>query len=128
MPPLESVIAISIGAVPGALGRYYIALWSDRRFNTPIFGTLTVNLGGAFLMGVLSYSLTHLGMARWFSQGVTVGFLGALTTFSTFTLESAILWREHKKLQAWLYWLGSPLLGLGCVELGLALAQWLVPS
>jgi len=128
MPPLESVIAVAVGAVPGALLRYYVGLWSDRRFGVLLFGTLIVNLSGAFLMGLLSHSLAYWGAPPWLGHGITVGFLGALTTFSTFTLESATLWRQHQAAWAWLYWLGTPLLGFGCVELGVGVARWLLPT
>lgn len=101
MSPFESMMAMGTGAVPVALCRYYISLWGNCRFNTPVVGTLTVNLGGAFLMGFLSYSLPHLGLAPWFTQGVTVGFLGPLTTFSTFTLASVSRWQQQKTVWAW---------------------------
>lgn len=70
----ESVLAIAIGAVPGALTRYYVGLWSDRRFGTLVFGTLSVNLMGAFLMGFLSHILVRWEAPLWLSYGITVGF------------------------------------------------------
>lgn len=119
----EELLAIAVGAMPGALIRYYVSLWSDRRFGTPIFGTLSVNLGGAFLMGWLSYGFSRWEAPLWLSYGVTVGFLGSLTTFSTFILEVSNLRREGYPRIAWFYWLGTPLVGFLGVELGISLSR-----
>ncbi|WP_298615941.1 CrcB family protein [uncultured Thermosynechococcus sp.] len=119
----EGLLAIALGAVPGALIRYSVGLWSDRRFGTPIFGTLSVNLAGAFLMGWLSHGFSRWGVPLWLSYGVTVGFLGALTTFSTFILEVSNLRREGYPRIAWFYWLGTPLVGFLGVELGISLSR-----
>lgn len=120
----EELLAIALGAVPGALIRYYIGLWSDRRFGTLVFGTLSVNLMGAFLMGLLNPLLHRWGASLWLTEGVTVGFLGSLTTFSTFTLEVSNLRREGDPRLAWCYWLGTPLLGFLCVEAGIDLSHF----
>ncbi len=120
----EGLLAIAIGAVPGALARYYVGLWSDRRFGTLVFGTLSVNLMGAFLMGLLSHVLARWGAPQWLSYGITVGFLGSLTTFSTFTLEVSNLRREGYPRIAWFYWLSTPILGFLCVEAGIGLSHW----
>lgn len=124
----EGLLAIAIGAVPGALARYYVGLWSDRRFGTPVVGTLGVNLSGAFFMGFLSHVLGRWGAPLWLTAGVTVGFLGSLTTFSTFILEVSNLRRQGYSRLAWFYWLGTPLGGFLCLEGGISLAHALYAS
>ncbi|MFN4269572.1 MAG: FluC/FEX family fluoride channel [Thermosynechococcus sp.] len=119
----EGLLAIAIGAVPGALIRYYIGLWSDRRFGTLVFGTLSVNLSGAFLMGFLSHVLGRWGAPLWLTYGLTVGFLGSLTTFSTFILEVSNLRCQGYSRLAWFYWLGTPVGGFLCLEGGISLAH-----
>ena len=87
-PVIRSPIAISLGAIPGALCRYYISLYFSRWFGTDFpFGTFFINLTGAFLMGVfvtvtLERSLTSLDLRLL----IAVGFLGSYTTFSTYAL------------------------------------------
>lgn len=120
----EGLLAIALGAVAGALTRYYVSLWSDRRFGTPVLGTLSVNLMGAFLMGFLSHILARWGSPQWLSDGITVGFLGSLTTFATFTFEVSNLRREGYPRIAWFYWLSTPILGFLFVEAGIAFSHW----
>jgi CrcB protein len=53
-------------------------------------GTLVVNLLGCFLLGgIAEYAMRHLSIPPEWRIGITVGFLGAFTTFSTFTFEAA---------------------------------------
>ena len=82
-----SVLAICIGACLGALARWGLALWLNPGAVLP-FGTLVANLIGGNLVGVcvaVFESLTHLDPV-WRLALVT-GFLGALTTFSSFSAE-----------------------------------------
>ena len=82
-----SVLAICIGACLGALARWSLALWLNPGAVLP-FGTLVANLIGGYLVGVcvaVFESLPHLDPV-WRLALVT-GFLGALTTFSSFSAE-----------------------------------------
>lgn len=82
-----SVLAICIGACLGALARWGLALWLNPGAVLP-FGTLVANLIGGYLVGVcvaVFESLPHLDPV-WRLALVT-GFLGALTTFSSFSAE-----------------------------------------
>ena len=88
--PLTKIALVMIGGSMGALSRYGISLLSVRFFGTGFpWGTLLVNLGGCFLIG-LSFALADRSAlmnpsARLF---FVTGFLGALTTFSTFGYET----------------------------------------
>jgi CrcB protein len=117
-------IVISIGAVIGALSRYYITLfWLKRQGQIFPYGTLFANLTGAFLIGLASMLATKYNIAVAIQKLILVGFLGAYTTFSTYILDSTILLRGNRNLRGLFYWLGSPILGFIAVELGIAIAN-----
>lgn len=85
---MHSVIAISIGAVLGALARWRLSLWLNQSTAVLPWGTLAANWIGAYIVGVavvFFQSQTQIDPA-W-RLAVITGFLGALTTFSTFSAE-----------------------------------------
>ncbi|WP_204139462.1 fluoride efflux transporter CrcB [Halomicronema sp. CCY15110] len=113
-------IAISIGAVGGALSRYYLSLyWLQRLGDRFPYGTLCVNLTGAFAMGWVATVAPRWGLSELGQTLLMTGFLGAYTTFSTYLLDTVKLLSSQQRLQALGYWLGSTSLGLVCVELGI---------
>jgi CrcB protein len=122
---LRAAIAISLGAIPGALARYYITLGMVRWLgaNFP-YGTLVVNLTGAMLMGgIMTFFLQRNLPFPELRLLLTTGFLGAYTTFSTYTLEIHTLLRGGSYTKGILYGAGSLIVGvLGC-ELGSHLAR-----
>ncbi|WP_377888174.1 fluoride efflux transporter FluC [Alkalihalobacillus sp. R86527] len=86
-------VFIAVGGAVGALLRYAISLFFDKlnmKHRFP-FATLLVNLLGSFLLG-MAYGSGDFGPA------VSTGFLGALTTFSTFIFETLELSSNHKYL------------------------------
>ncbi len=90
-PLLMVLAAIAAGAVLGAWARWGLAYWLNERAALPL-GTLAANLIGAYLVGV-AVALVALQPAlspAWRLFFIT-GFLGALTTFSTFSTESVTL-------------------------------------
>ena len=127
-PVIRSPIAISLGAIPGALCRYYISLYFSRWFGTDFpFGTFFINLTGTFLMGVfvtvtLERSLTSLDLRLL----IAVGFLGSYTTFSTYALDVITLFQRESLAFALFYWLGSAVLGVFGVVLGRSITQELL--
>lgn len=123
--PILAPILISIGAVPGALCRYYLTLFCTHKFGDRFpYGTFLINLSGAFLIGFLSTLFQEIGASPHLSLLVSVGFLGSYTTFSTYGLDTANLLKTSYK-KAILYWVGSPVLGFLCVEGGIVLARHL---
>lgn len=117
-------LAISLGAILGALSRYYITLfWVARRGPAFPYGTLTVNLVGAFVIGLITTWTANFAFPLGLQKLLMVGFLGAFTTFSSYALDTANLFRTHHPSIALLYWLGSPLLGLVAVEAGILIGQ-----
>ncbi len=84
---------IAIGAVLGAWLRYGFALLLNPVFPTLPLGTVAANLLGGFLMGlVISGFPPYMGLPVAVRLAFATGFLGGLTTFSTFDAESATLW------------------------------------
>jgi CrcB protein len=84
----QSVAAISIGASAGALLRWVFSLTLNSiHFAVPL-GTLTANLLGGYLIGLaVAFFTDHLQLAPEWRLLVVTGFLGGLTTFSTFSAE-----------------------------------------
>ncbi len=108
---MEVVLVAAFGAA-GSLARYGLnrALPPFRADAFPL-ATFVANITGAFLLGFLAtYLLERTGVAQELRVGIAVGFLGAYTTFSTFSLETVAMLRT-----------GHWGLALGYVTLTLAL-------
>lgn len=89
-PHLKKIFLVMAGGGLGAVSRYGVGLMSARLWGAQFpWGTLAVNLAGCFLIGLL-FALSE--RARWLTPDVRLllitGYLGALTTFSTFSLET----------------------------------------
>ena len=84
----QSVAAISVGASAGALLRWFFSLvLNPLQFMVPL-GTLTANLLGGYLIGLaVAFFADHVQLAPEWRLLVITGFLGGLTTFSTFSAE-----------------------------------------
>ncbi|MGB3240537.1 MAG: fluoride efflux transporter CrcB [Geitlerinemataceae cyanobacterium] len=124
-PGLRAPIAIGLGAIPGALSRYYLAVWCQRWLGTDFpFGTLFANLSGAFLMGFfITLTLERAIVSPDLRLLIAVGFLGSYTTFSSYALDASALWHAGNRTMAIAYGLGSAMLGLMGLEIGIWLAK-----
>ncbi|AFD28043.1 MULTISPECIES: fluoride efflux transporter CrcB [Deinococcus] len=116
-------LGIALGGAAGALARYGLnlaiqtRLWPTAWAAFPL-GTLVINVLGCFLLGlVIALNARGLVSAEW-RLAFGTGFVGAFTTFSTFTWESDLLLRNSESLHASLYILGNLLLGYVAVLLG----------
>ncbi|NJL45099.1 MAG: CrcB family protein, partial [Leptolyngbyaceae cyanobacterium SM2_3_12] len=89
------------------------------------YGTLLVNITGAVLIGFISVAAHQIGLPVALQKLMLVGFLGSYTTFSSYILDSANLFKRQKNLTGLMYWLGSPILGFLTVELGMFVARGL---
>ena len=124
---MNHVLAIAIGGAFGAVSRYGVnkacAHWFGNHF---AFGTLLVNVVGCFLLGLL-FGMRSIDSSRWNElthSGMTIGFLGALTTFSTFGLETAQHFQESHHHLGLTNIAGNLLLGLAAVYGGITLGRW----
>ena len=94
-----SAIAISIGASLGAVSRWVVGGLLNDVFPSLPLGTLGANLAGGYLIGVaVSYFAYAPHIAAEWRLLIVTGFLGSLTTFSTFSMESALLLRNEEYL------------------------------
>ena len=122
---MDSFLAISLGAILGANARYWLGVWAAQKLGTSFpYGTLIINLTGSMILGLFMTLITGRYMldTRW-RLFVAVGFLGAYTTFSTYTYESVSLIMNGKVWTGLLNLFGSSILGAVAVTLGILLGQ-----
>ncbi len=101
MNQLNLYLFIALGGAVGACGRFFLSQLAIQVFGKGFpFGTLLVNLLGSLCLGMI-YSVIEQGVLTiqpWRSL-VMVGFLGALTTFSTFSLDTLLLFQQGEWLK-----------------------------
>lgn len=98
---LNSIVAISLGASAGALLRWLLGTSLNALFPAIPPGTLAANLIGGYLVGVaIAVFADHPGVAPEWRLLVITGFLGGLTTFSTFSAEVTTLIQQGRVLWA----------------------------
>jgi CrcB protein len=86
------LLAVGLGAALGAWLRWGLGAWLNPVFPTLPFGTLAANLGGGYVIGLaVAYFGEHAGLPPEARLFVITGFLGGLTTFSTFSAETVSL-------------------------------------
>jgi fluoride exporter len=87
---MQVVISIAIFGALGCLSRYFLAGWVYRATGSGFpTGTLTVNICGSFIIGLLmEFSIRSALIPPPIRIGLTIGFLGGLTTFSSFSYET----------------------------------------
>lgn len=116
------VFAVSFGASTGALLRWLSGIWLNDRWNGFPLGTLFVNCVGGFLIGVALMWFERTPNELWRLLLIT-GFLGGFTTFSSFSVESLIMWQRGEWPLALLHTVAHVAGALGSAALGFKLAQ-----
>ena len=84
---MHAAFAICLGACVGALARWRLGLWLNHPGAWMPWGTLAANLIGGYLVGLILAWAHHADLAPFWRLMLVTGFLGALTTFSTFSAE-----------------------------------------
>ena len=123
---IPAVIGISIGAALGALLRWILGMEMNSIWPTIPLGTLAANLMGGLLIGLANeFFAGHGGLPPVWRLTIITGFLGGLTTFSTFSLEVSPLLQQRDlafaALQIGLHVAGS----IALVLVGIGLVQYL---
>jgi len=120
---MNDTLLISLGAILGANTRHWLGIWLAERVRTGFpHGTLIINLTGSLILGFL-LTADFFAVAPRVRTMFAIGFLGAYTTFSTYTYESVSLMLSGQWLTGLANLLGSAALGAGAVGLGILLAQ-----
>jgi CrcB protein len=122
---LLQIMAIAGGGALGALGRFWVSTGVYRILGRDFpWGTMAVNTLGSFLMGLLFVLfLERLAAGPEVRAALTVGFLGAFTTFSTFSLETLVLVEEGDLGRAFLNMWASVLICLLACWAGVLLGR-----
>ncbi|MGE5565103.1 MAG: fluoride efflux transporter CrcB [Parcubacteria group bacterium] len=123
---MNKLIFVALGGGAGAVARYLVGTQTLRMWgpNWP-YGTFTVNILGGLLMGALAGYLAHKGGAdqeRW-RLLLGVGVLGGFTTFSAFSLETALMIEKRAYGTAVTYAGASIVLSITALFAGLLLAR-----
>jgi fluoride exporter len=125
-PNLRLAMAVSIGAIGGALSRHYLTMAISNWWGTSFpWGILIINLSGCWLIGLLHGLVTIqiIQIPPELYIMLTTGFLGAYTTFSTYGL-GVVQLLETQWILGMSYAVGSAVAGITSVRLGIIMAHW----
>lgn len=121
-----TVLLVFLGGVLGGPLRYLLDQAVQKRHDSVFpWGTLIVNLVGAFVLGALTGAAAAYGLPENLMLFLASGVCGALTTFSTFTFETVRLVEEGSLATAVLNVVVSLALGVVAAAAGYALLTWL---
>ena len=125
---LNTYLAIAFGGALGAVSRYWLSTALER-FNGSGFpmGTFAVNLLGSFLIGMLFILFAEkLSLVEQWRPVLVIGFLGAMTTFSTFSLDALLLFQQGHYNTALFYILSSVVVCLFAAFAGMQVSRILL--
>lgn len=118
-------LVVFLGGGIGAALRHGVNIGAARLLGTSFpWGTLTVNIVGSFVMGLLTaWFAFEASPSQHWRLFLTTGILGGFTTFSTFSLDSALLIERGTYVTAAVYMIGSVILSVGALFAGLTLVR-----
>jgi CrcB protein len=125
---MSGFLIVFVGAGIGGALRHGTNLLAARILGTSFpYGTLTVNIVGSLVMGLFAayFAFKGDGAQSW-RLFLTTGILGGFTTFSTFSLDTAVLWERGDMLGTAIYALGSLILSVTALFLALWLGRSLL--
>ena len=92
---MEQFLWICLAGAAGTGSRYLIALWAAQRFDSAFpYGTLIVNLLGCFGISAVMHAALTLSWSSTVRSAITIGFIGGLTTYSSFNYETTRMLEE----------------------------------
>ncbi len=121
---MKIILAIGAGSFIGGVLRYLLSQMVQTKFLTTFpFGTLTVNIIGCFLIGLV-FGLTDRGnLTQEWRLFLATGLLGGFTTFSAFSIESLSLFRDGQFFYATAYISSSVVVGIIATFIGFAIIK-----
>jgi CrcB protein len=122
---MNKVLFVAVGGAAGAVSRYYVSAWGQRLVGGGFpLGTLLVNLCGCFLMGLLGAAFTGPILVREeYRVAILIGFLGGLTTFSSYSWETLSLLNDGQRIPAMSNLILSNVAALTAVWFGFRLSE-----
>ena len=116
-------LAVAIGGALGSMARYALSMWiCDITSHKFPYATLVVNVAGSFVMGVLFVVIIErAALPAEMRSLLMIGFIGAFTTFSTFSLDALGLWQNGHITMSLLYMVSTVILCL----IAISSAIWL---
>lgn len=123
---MNKVLLVAVGGAAGSVARYLVGMAALRWIGPGWpWGTLTVNIVGGFLMGAVTgwLAFRSAGQQETFRVLLATGVLGGFTTFSAFSLETALMIEKRAYGSALTYTAVSVLLALSALFAGLVLAR-----
>lgn len=124
---MDKTALIALFCAGGGVARYYLSMWVYSLLGRTFpYGTLAVNVIGAYLIGlIMEGALRSTILSDSLRLGVTVGLLGGLTTFSSFSYETFRLLEDGQFFLAMVNVLANVLICLFCTWLGIVTVRGL---
>jgi fluoride exporter len=122
---MDRYAVVALGGALGAMARYWVGGWAQQKWGPSFpYGTFLINASGSFLLGLFATLTLRMAWSEPWRLLIAIGFLGAYTTFSTFSYESLQLIAEGRRYGAAAVNLaGSVILGLGAAYAGVLTAR-----
>ena len=122
---IQKLLWVGIGGFFGSASRFFIAKTIDDNITKAFpYGTLTVNIAGSFLLGMIyALALKKVGNPEMVSLVMGVGFCGGFTTFSTFAWENMALIQQKGFMESLLYGAASFILAIFAIWCGYSLVK-----
>ena len=123
---MKQVFLVFIGGGFGSVLRYLLGKWFNNMEQTIPYGTFLSNVVGSLLIGlVLGYLAKSATVSQTHSLLLATGFCGGFTTFSAFAYENQVFLKNGDYTNFVLYTLGSLILGITAVFLGIYLSKFI---
>ncbi len=117
---IRNILLVALGGATGSVARYLVAKWLTGSFP---WGTLTVNIVGSLLIGLLLGMVARNSLSPEMRLLLVTGFCGGFTTFSTFASESLSMVKAGDALLTALYVGGSVAIGILAVFVGMQISK-----
>ncbi len=121
---MKHLLLVFIGGGFGSVARFTLGKWLNNSQNLLPYGTMLANIAGSLIIGfVLGYLSKVVNFNENYALILATGFCGGFTTFSTFAYENHLFLKNGDYLSFLIYTLGSIILGIMAVFLGLYLSK-----